>query len=242
MTIKSALLNRRLWSPAQLSSELWLDASDNSTINLTNDKVIEWRDKSGNSRHFLQNTDTIRPTVVGINGRQYVRFNGLNQQLISTAFPSSAVVCLFRKTVFNPSALFCTSNLETGMYVIIGTSGNIRIQHSNNTNVAFSFPHNLTSFNLVAANKNTSPMRVSGNNVNTDRTGSISIISPEASIGRALFSSAAFFGGEIAELIIFNRTISVTEFELLEGYLAFKWGLQSTLPSEHPYKNTCPFV
>jgi hypothetical protein len=244
MAIKSSLLNRRVWTPAQLTEQLWLDASDSSTFTLNTDKVAEWRDKSGNNRHFGQSTDTSRPTVISLDDRQYIRFNGTNQQLLSTAFPSSAMVCVFRKTHSTASALFSTSNTATGTYFIIGTSptGNIRIQQSNNTNVVFPFNNNINNFNLVAGNKNTTPIRIAGSTVATNRNASVTITSTGASIGRAVFSGNTFFRGEIGELLLFNQTVTTNEFELLEGYLAFKWGLQSTLPSEHPYKNTCPFV
>jgi len=32
----------------------------------------------------------------------------------------------------------------------------------------------------------------------------------------------------------------LTDLEKAEGYLACKWGLQSSLPSGHPYKTNCP--
>jgi len=32
----------------------------------------------------------------------------------------------------------------------------------------------------------------------------------------------------------------ITDFEKAEGYLAWKWGLEGNLPSDHPYKNSAP--
>ena len=36
--------------------------------------------------------------------------------------------------------------------------------------------------------------------------------------------------------MIFNNELSETEIQKIEGYLAHKWGLTSSLPISHPYK------
>lgn len=50
------------------------------------------------------------------------------------------------------------------------------------------------------------------------------------------------FLGDYCELVIFNSLLSTTNQQLMEGYLAWKWGIQSVLPSNHPYKNGWPSV
>jgi hypothetical protein len=48
--------------------------------------------------------------------------------------------------------------------------------------------------------------------------------------------------GDLAEVLIFNTTLSTIQRQKIEGYLAHKWGLQSTLPADHPHKTTAPSV
>ena len=48
--------------------------------------------------------------------------------------------------------------------------------------------------------------------------------------------------GDYCELLIFNSLLSTTNQQLVEGYLAWKWGTQSLLPSGHPYKNAAPTI
>ena len=43
------------------------------------------------------------------------------------------------------------------------------------------------------------------------------------------------WNGLVNEIIIFNRTLIQSEYQQIEGYLAWKWGLQSNLPANHPY-------
>jgi hypothetical protein len=42
--------------------------------------------------------------------------------------------------------------------------------------------------------------------------------------------------GQLHELIIYSTTLSLFQRQPVEGYLAWKWGLQANLPGNHPYK------
>jgi hypothetical protein len=46
----------------------------------------------------------------------------------------------------------------------------------------------------------------------------------------------------ISEVIVCNTDLSTQDRQKLEGYLAWKWGLEADLPSGHPYKSTPPTV
>ncbi len=46
--------------------------------------------------------------------------------------------------------------------------------------------------------------------------------------------------GAVCEIVAFERKLSDTERQQVEGYLAHKWGLSSALPADHPYKTEAP--
>lgn len=48
--------------------------------------------------------------------------------------------------------------------------------------------------------------------------------------------------GYIAEFIVSASQLSTTNRQLIEGYLAHKWGLAANLPNDHPYKNAAPTI
>jgi hypothetical protein len=53
------------------------------------------------------------------------------------------------------------------------------------------------------------------------------------------------FGGEtsdaqIAEMIMYNTVVAPADARKIEGYLAWKWGLQASLSNGHPYQNAPP--
>lgn len=45
--------------------------------------------------------------------------------------------------------------------------------------------------------------------------------------------------GYIAETVILSDVTLATR-QKIEGYLAWKWGLEADLPADHPYKNLAP--
>jgi len=45
---------------------------------------------------------------------------------------------------------------------------------------------------------------------------------------------------QVAEIVLYTATLTDTQCRQVEGYLAWKWGLQGNLPSGHLYKNAAP--
>ena len=48
------------------------------------------------------------------------------------------------------------------------------------------------------------------------------------------------FQGVFYEILAYNTVLSTTDREKIEGYLAWKWGLQTNLPAAHPYLSAAP--
>lgn len=48
--------------------------------------------------------------------------------------------------------------------------------------------------------------------------------------------------GVVGEVVVGNSTLSDADRERIEGYLAHKWGLTSSLPAGHTYKNAAPTI
>lgn len=45
---------------------------------------------------------------------------------------------------------------------------------------------------------------------------------------------------DLAEIILYNSQLATLQVQMIEGYMAWKWGLQANLPAGHPYKNAPP--
>ena len=53
---------------------------------------------------------------------------------------------------------------------------------------------------------------------------------------------ASPWDGVVCEIVSYGSTLSTTDRQKMEGYLAWKWNLVSLLPAGHPYKTTRPTV
>lgn len=47
---------------------------------------------------------------------------------------------------------------------------------------------------------------------------------------------------QLSEIVVTHSTMTTTDRQKLEGYLAWKWGLEDDLPVDHPYKSAPPTV
>jgi hypothetical protein len=55
-------------------------------------------------------------------------------------------------------------------------------------------------------------------------------------------SDGATRTGRISEVVYVSTALLPAQQQALEGYLAWKWGLQASLPSSHPYRNSAPTI
>ena len=87
------------WTPALLSTALWLDAADASTVTTVSGAVSQWNDKSGNGRNATQATAGNRPATgtATLNGRNVIRYDATDDflSLSNTADLTSATAFYF---------------------------------------------------------------------------------------------------------------------------------------------------
>ena len=51
-----------------------------------------------------------------------------------------------------------------------------------------------------------------------------------------------FFDGTIYETLVFNSELTVKQCQEIEGYLSWKWGCQTSLPTTHPFYSIAPLA
>jgi hypothetical protein len=68
-------------------------------------------------------------------------------------------------------------------------------------------------------------------------TGSVSLTTGGITVGNR-YSLNESWPGHICEYIMYNSVLNPAQRQQVEGYLAWKWGLQGSLPASHPYKNS----
>jgi hypothetical protein len=79
---------------------------------------------------------------------------------------------------------------------------------------------------------------VDGTNFVSDASGHT--VSTAGGIALGHDGTSGYDNCRMGEVVIINATVSATNREKLEGYLAQKWGLAANLPAAHPYKSATP--
>jgi hypothetical protein len=228
---------------------LWLDAADASTVTLDgSNNVSEWRDKSGNSRHFDQ-ADTLRKpsySLAALNNNNAIAFDGTNDALRRNNeawaynYPLNIFV-VFRTASF-PAAYNSlwdfygdasgTTASHTGLIrlnqksaiYIATTTGQTNYDGSGAITYATNQTHQFSA--VIQTNSITSR----GDRLD-DGVLSASFIpraTPQGTFANVIGASLAFgryTPWRIGEFLVFTgRVLTVPERDAVEAYLAAKWG------------------
>jgi hypothetical protein len=219
---------------------VWLDGADSSTFTFNSGTVSEWRDKSGNSRHFAQSTALRQPAVTNAvkNGRSAVAFT--NDWMTGTyTYQIGSVFVVWE----HPTTI--AGDAQPGV---------VSSRVSNNTKTSVSaLPFNITipladtvgvePFPASASYRlNGSVPGASFNNFNIgvsvrttpDRWQHLSATftpvsgSQSFAIGADSFTptSRLMQNGHIGEMLFYSAQLSATEVQTVQDYLVRKWGLQ----------------
>ena len=253
----SNVLNRNSFSLFSIPGfSLWLDAADTSTTIVSGANIRQWNDKSGSGFNAVSPTGS-NPTLrsSGLNGLNTIIFNGTSQffQL------SSANMLDFN---VNDFAIFAVAqmNLNNNVQTIISKNSPSRPQWRLN------MENNLIQsaiFDISVGGSVSSGSPSAGWNILSGMTyrnsGNLLVIngtprpaggvmggsltnSVNATIGVSLAfgSYTRFWAADMAEILVFNASLTVFQRQQVEGYLAWKWGLQTSLPASHPFRNAPP--
>ena len=235
------------FNPRSISGcALWLDAADAGTLSLSGTAITQWRDKSSNAYQLNQATAGNRPTYS----------NGVVNCLSSSQqFLSNAAANVFGNT----GTFFITMTSSSGdssrpfaaangsFFVLHDTTG---VGYYNSSGGAYStgstFTNTLGTRSMRMVQRTGAPLgqyTVNGGAIttNTNSDGAITVAAGIA-IGRGIspYGDTSYFTGSVCEVLGYTTYLSSNDVRTVEGYLAWKWGLASSLPSTHPYKNTVP--
>ena len=250
------------FTPTMISSlALWFDASDPATITQSGGLISEWRDKSSNAYSVIQGTVGNRPTYAtnllnGLPGVQLSVTTYLYQVGSSMPNFSSSPATTVYMVAKNGSSMPNWNIINTMWFT--GISGATQRYHYS---FGYLTTNGITLFAKGAAVVNPSSYVVplnsnaiigfsssatsnflfyNGSNTAYASSGAL----PSANnttwflFGDARTSTPPVTDENIYEYVGFNTVLTTAQQQLVEGYLATKWGLQSSLSNGHPYKTT----
>jgi hypothetical protein len=226
---------------------LWLKAD--AGVTLVGGEVDVWADQSGNGRDFSAPALANRPAYSGtLNGLPVLTFDGSTDHLTGNAASLTIARNVSGVTIIAvvkyatggaDQRLFSTStgasttnvrNLISSMSSIYRTSGRrLDADSAQNIDTVTTVTGNpaiqsaVFRYSVATAGSGVNSVMVDGvfqtpgNSSDTD--------SQRTAIGVALSLTGQFLNGDLAELIIYQRAISVEERNSVERYLSVKWGI-----------------
>lgn len=222
------------FNPRQITEcALWLDAADPASLTLSGSNVTTWRDKSGGGWNATAQTGNATYSSNGVvfTGAQML------QTSLSAVIPNQSFFCIASSgSNFSNMGIVSvfSSNLATGYnYTLAGNQqlvsryGGTVIMSGTNfaQNTRFLYNATVTSggssfvyANGIQTGSNTSTPAISGTGA-TVSIGAYYLPSDGGPRGN--------FTGTLNEIIIFSNVLTATQRQQVEGYLAWKWGLQT---------------
>jgi len=221
--------------------QLWLDGSDSSTFTLNGSNVSEWRDKSGNGRHFAQDTAAQQPVAASNvkNGRGAVAFTNDWMANTATYTVGSFFLVWEHATIDAGDSLpgiagtraanaSKVANGSLGLVLMAPAPSKVAFDPkpsgtlSARLNGAPETSNNFFTFN-IGVDVRTSPNRWQHASLTfAPVSGSKPFV-----VGADPFGSVRLMqNGHIAEMLLYSGQLSASEVKKVEDYLVRKWGLQ----------------
>ena len=238
------------FTPTQIAGcGLWLDGADRNTLTFNGANVTRWQDKSGKG-FVATNSGTV--TITSFNGQTVLNMpqarmiiSSFNQRVYSTTFlVLNAQAANFIMALGNYNSYIYVKNDD--LYYFNPSPANIQFTDAVNARGVAVVPSNAYFIFSIGYGGGTSPSvyNVNGTARTAIVTGGAAAIAVDSTLTNTLYINGTQNGSSetvrFCELLIYNAALTQTEAQQVEGYLAWKWGLQANLPATHPYKNS-PF-
>jgi hypothetical protein len=232
--LDEARLQGRLWSPNALRLGAWYDAADLATIATVSGAVTNWRDKSGNGRNLTPMATRPTYTENGLNNRPALSWAGGQRGMTWTG------------AAFSPVRTFGVARYE-GTTPFGQTSALMSYNYSGLNDLFLAGTTDRWLFDrLVFLNGNESSSDVA---LPAVASPFLWVDNVAASAGRTALwignhggGQSPAWRGKIAEVVITLFVPTLRDRRTIEGYLAWKWGLDANLPANHPFRNRPPLI
>jgi hypothetical protein len=244
------------FTPTNLTGlNLWLDATDTTTMTFSSgSNIVQWRDKSGEINHATGNNSPVK-TPNSINGVQAVVFS-TNQYFrgpVSVTGSNVTTFAVAQTTRAQPNtgvdqrlvSLASDGTDYGGQDVLIAlfnqeSSSTISTYRATDTTVGASAITANTPFQAVSRYNGTTGALWKDGTAGTSSASVGTFAVTKYGIGNQANAASEYWIGSIGEILLYTTALSDADRQKVEGYLAWKWGLQSSLPANHPYKSAPP--
>lgn len=231
--------NRGVFNPGQLSGlSAWYDFTNSMFLTLSSSAITQALDRSGNGNNTaVQGNATFRPTYTlnRINGLPDAVFDGGDNLLLSSSLfgitnGSNTIFAVAKRSIESSAANVVTSAVQIGVTRTLqvtysATTGSaIYRNNATNSDVTFTGATN-TNYQVLVGHHSgvTQGINVNSGTEITNNSGANTNITNGWQIGAS--NGGTFLTGDIAEMLIYNRSLSQAEISQITQYFYNKYNL-----------------
>lgn len=230
------LWGQKPFSATQVPSlQAWYDFSNSAYLTLVSTAITQALDRSGNGNHTdVQATTTKRPTwaAAQLNGLSTATFDGGDTLALPSALYTLAngnnTVFTVSQTGSGTNARIITLSEAGSSRLYVGNASATAVEYQSSTSVGVgpNVTANPNIYNLFTGFRSgtTQSISVDGGTAATN-TGGLDESGVDAAFIGSRADTGLYLTGGIAEILIYNRALSVAEINQVELYLANKWGI-----------------
>lgn len=249
--------NTRFFQPTAIAGcQVWFDGADPLATGVppANSATIStWSDKSGNGYNATPSSGRVAATFSSAFNCVYFQSSSVGYQ---TSYPANPI----NETMFIVANINSPANINNntiiggqlrarsfGFGYAGGAGGTGYSSYLNNAdawqNSGVTGPSAGVTALITGTVTTTTSVAVALNG-STFTTGSISAWSSGTTtyLGVDTTNSSYYFIGYVMEILFYNSVLNSTQQKQIEGYLAYKWGLQRSLPATHTFSRTPYFA
>jgi hypothetical protein len=227
---------------------LWLDGADSTSTSAITSGT--WYDKSSFASNATAYAGGSSFSMGSINGLSAVTFSSAaNAFVANTTLSTSGFSIFFVVRITSLSAYGARFVMSGGGYglQIYALSASFPFQLG--TYVYSFFPSNNSSISQnaifiysVTIGPSLYYQWINGVANSSSGNGNLSLSSIYIGNVNGPTDSTYAFVGQMGEFLVYNSSLTDPQRQTIEGYLASKWSLQGSLPSDHPYKSASPDI
>lgn len=242
------------WTPNDIITVAWYDASDSGTITESGGAVSSWADKSGNGYDLTQGSGSLQPTTgtrtIG-DGLNVIDFDGSEAlEALSLPIGTSGDVAVFMvaeiDVVDNSNDSLFAMNSATYDFQLSANDasqfyGRVQTAAASNLSLSggpFAGP-SIFNLNFKRSDSSTLNAYIDGVSKGSNNSYLFALDATQDLKCMENRGGSNKLDGCCGEFIVMNDITDETR-QKIEGYLAWKWGLTTNLPESHPYKNAAP--
>jgi len=241
MALTSQVNKLTVFKPTDIQGcAVWFDAYDSTTVTLSGTNVTSWQSKGYNAIQATA-SGALSPTYSNYTpGNPGLYFNGANKMTTGGA------------TYGTSGMTWITASLETvrvtaDAAAVLATNGagaersvryNVNVSDANIYTINSSVIRQLTGENTPGVRGFTDTAATFKAYVNGTATTVNTAVTYQSAVNQGFQLgqwNIGYLTGYIFECIVYDTALSLSDYQKVEGYLAWKWGFQSRLAAGHPY-------